>query len=97
GTIISQGRGTYRPFTVLGAPMLKGKYSFSFTPKSIKGMSESPLHMNTECYGLDLRNYDIGEIMKSGKIHLSWLIEMYKAYPDKEKFFDMSQSNQMGS
>lgn len=97
GTIISQGRGTYMPFTVLGAPLLKGKYSFSFTPKSIKGMSESPLHMNTECFGLDLRNYDIGKIIKSGKIHLSWLIEMYKAYPDKEKFFDMSQSKQINS
>ncbi|MFL5808098.1 MAG: exo-beta-N-acetylmuramidase NamZ domain-containing protein [Flavisolibacter sp.] len=45
GTIISQGRGTYFPFTVLGDPSLKGKYSFSFTPVSIKGMAETPLHM----------------------------------------------------
>jgi hypothetical protein len=59
GTILSQGRGTYMPFTVLGAPLLKGKYDFSFTPKSIKGMSETPLHQDTECYGLDLRKYDL--------------------------------------
>jgi len=97
GTIISQGRGTYMPFTVLGAPLLKGKYDFSFKPQSIKGMSETPLHQNQECYGLDLRKYDMHQIIKSGQLHLDWLIEMYKAYPDKEKFFDMSQSKQMGN
>jgi uncharacterized protein YbbC (DUF1343 family) len=97
GTILSQGRGTYMPFTVLGAPKLKGKYDFSFTPKSIKGMSESPLHMDSACYGIDLRKYDIGHIRKTGRLNLTWLIEMYKAYPEKERFFDMSQSKQMGS
>jgi uncharacterized protein YbbC (DUF1343 family) len=97
GTILSQGRGTYMPFTVLGAPLLKGKYDFSFTPQSIKGMSETPLHQDKECYGLDLRKYDLKDVRKSGKLNLKWLIELYKAYPDKEKFFDMSQSKQMGS
>jgi uncharacterized protein YbbC (DUF1343 family) len=97
GTIISQGRGTYYPFTVLGNPDLKGKYEFSFTPASIKGMSETPLHMGKSCYGLDLRHYDISELKKSGKINLQWLIEMYGAYPHKEKFFDYKQSNQMGN
>jgi len=97
GTIISQGRGTYMPFTVLGAPLLKGKYDFSFKPQSIKGMSETPLHQNQDCYGLDLRKYDLKQIIKSRQLHLDWLIEMYKAYPEKEKFFDMSQSKQMGN
>lgn len=97
GTIISQGRGTYMPFTVLGAPLLKGKYDFTFTPHSIKGMSETPLHQDTECYGLDLRKCDMRQIRKSRKLNLGWMIEMYKAYPDKAKFFDMSQSKQMGN
>lgn len=96
GTIISQGRGTYMPFTVLGAPLLKGKYTFSFTPKSIKGMSETPLHQDQACYGLDLRDYDIAQLRKSKQLNLKWLMEFYKAYPLKEKFFDMSQSKQMG-
>ncbi len=96
GTIVSQGRGTYMPFTVLGAPALKGKYDFSFKPVSIKGMSESPLHLNESCYGLDLRDYDIDLLRKSKKLNLAWLIEMYKAYPDKARFFDRSQSKQMG-
>ncbi len=97
GTIISQGRGTHFPFTVLGNPDLKGKYKFSFTPVSIKGMSETPLHQDKVCYGLDLRKFDTSGYQKSGKIILKWLIEMYKAYPYKEKFFDNKQSNQMGN
>lgn len=97
GTVISQGRGTYFPFTVLGNPLLKGKYSFSFTPVSIKGMSETPLFQNQACYGLDLRKYDVNEFRKTKQLDLKWLKEMYAAYPHKEKFFDMSQSNQMGN
>lgn len=97
GTIISQGRGTYFPFTILGNPDLKGKYKFSFTPKGIKGMSETPLHMDLECYGLDLRQYSANKIRKEAKINLAWLIEMYNAYPYKEKFFDFKQSKQMGN
>lgn len=96
GTIVSQGRGTYFPFAVLGAPALKGKYSFSFTPISINGMAETPLHMNKACYGLDLRNYDMSNLIKERKINIQWMIDLYKAYPDKPKFFDKSQSNQIG-
>ncbi len=97
GTIISLGRGTYMPFTVLGAPALEGKYNFSFKPESIRGMSETPLHQNENCYGLDLRKYDTNIFKKTGQINISWLIELYKAYPLKDKFFDMSQSKQMGN
>ncbi|HAK80091.1 MAG TPA: DUF1343 domain-containing protein [Runella sp.] len=97
GTILSQGRGTYMPFTVLGAPALKGKYSFTFKPVSIQGMSETPLHQDQECYGLDLRKFDANTFVKSKKLNLKWLFETYAAYPYKDKFFDMSQSKQMGN
>lgn len=97
GTIISQGRGTMFPFTVLGNPDLKGKYDFSFTPKSIKGMAETPLHQDQACYGMDLRKYNTDKFRKTGQINLSWLIELYKAYPHKEKFFDFKQSKQIGN
>lgn len=97
GTVISQGRGTYFPFTVLGNPLLKDKYNFSFTPVGIPGMSETPLHMNQACYGLDLRKYDLNELRKEKKINLRWMIDLYKAYPYKQKFFDFTQSKQMGN
>lgn len=97
GTIISQGRGTMMPFTILGAPALKGKYDFTFTPKSIPGKSESPLHKDQTCYGLDLRTFDITPWRKRGQINISWMIEMYKAYPNKAQFFDRSYSSAIGS
>ena len=96
GTILNHGRGTYFPFTVLGSPLLKEKYSFSFTPVGIAGMSETPLHQNVTCYGLDLRNYDINQLRKTKRINIQWMIDLYQAYPVKEKFFDRTQSNQMG-
>ena len=97
GTVISQGRGTYFPFTVLGNPELKGKYSFSFTPDSIKGMAETPLHMKKECYGLNLLYYDLDKLVQSKSVNIQWMMEMYKAYPYKEKFFDFHQSKEMGN
>jgi len=95
GTIINYGRGTYMPFTVLGNPDLKG-YSFSYTPVSITGMSEAPLHQDKRCYGLDLRSFPGEKSRQEGKINLDWLFEMYQAYPQKEKFFDYTQSKAMG-
>jgi len=97
GTVISQGRGTHFPFTVLGAPALEGKYAFSFRPESIPGMSENPLHRDSLCYGLDLRNYDTENLRQTRRLNLGWLIELYDAYPQKEKFFDRTQSNQIGN
>lgn len=97
GVYLNHGRGTQFPFTVLGAPKLKGKYSYSFTPKSIKGMAEAPLFMNQTCYGLDLRNYDTSIIRKEKKLKLEWLIELYKASPNKADFFNFKLSNQMNN
>jgi uncharacterized protein YbbC (DUF1343 family) len=96
GTYLNLGRGTQFPFTIVGSPALKGKYSFSFTPVSIKGMAETPLFMNQVCYGLDLRKYDTDNFRKDKKIKLSWLIELYKASPNKADFFNSKLSNQMG-
>jgi uncharacterized protein YbbC (DUF1343 family) len=97
GTVLNLGRGTYFPFTILGNPELKGKYEFSFTPVSIKGMSETPQHMNKVCYGIDLRKYDIHALIRKKEINLQWMMELYKAYPYKEKFFDYTQSNQINN
>ena len=97
GTTVSQGRGTYMPFTVLGSPDLKDQYNFSFTPVSIPGKSETPLHQNEICFGLDLRNYNTEKLRRNGKLNLQWMIDLYKAYPDKTRFFDRSQSKQIGN
>jgi uncharacterized protein YbbC (DUF1343 family) len=97
GTVISIGRGTYMPFTMIGAPALAGKYTFSFRPESIPGMSEHPLYQDSVCYGLDLGNYNTENLRIKKEINLQWIIECYKAYPRKEIFFDASQSKQIGN
>ncbi len=97
GIYLNHGRGTYFPFTIIGSPELKGKYEFSFTPTGIKGMAETPLFIDQVCYGLDLRNVDIEQLRKSKQININWIIELYKAHPYKEKFFDSKLSNQMGT
>ena len=97
GIYLNHGRGTQFPFTVLGAPYLKEKYSFSFTPTGIKGMAETPLFMDEVCYGLDLRNYDTSIFRKTKQINIGWVIELYKASPQKENFFNSKLSNQMGT
>ncbi|WP_339901422.1 DUF1343 domain-containing protein [uncultured Cyclobacterium sp.] len=97
GTYINHGRGTYFPFTVFGSPAYKGIYSFSYIPKSITGMSKSPLFMDQECFGLDLRDYNTDLLRETGQINLKWIMELYKNSPEKEKFFDGSLSNQMNN
>jgi uncharacterized protein YbbC (DUF1343 family) len=81
GTAISVGRGTSMPFQVLGNPLLKG-FPFSFTPATIPGVAVNPPHEGKLCYGLDLRKAEVAK-----RIDLSYLINMYNAYPDKDNFF----------
>lgn len=95
GIYMNLGRGTTFPFTVLGAPYFKGIYNFSFTPKGIKGMAEMPLFKDEECYGIDLRNYDTSIFRKTRQINIQWVMELYKASPKKETFFDSKLSNQL--
>lgn len=52
--------------------------------------------MDQECFGLDLRNYDVEKLRKSKKINIGWIMELYKAHPYKEKFFE-KLSDQMNS
>lgn len=82
GTIISVARGTTFPFQAIGNPELKG-FTFTFTPVTIKGVAVKPPHENKLCYGIDLRSET-----PPRKISLSYLLTMYQAYPDKEKFFN---------
>jgi uncharacterized protein YbbC (DUF1343 family) len=88
GTTLSLGRGTYTPFQMVGHPALKDNYAYSFTPVSIAGMSEDPPQKNQVCYGIDLQNYNTNIIKTTGKLNLAWLIELYKAFPDKQHFFN---------
>lgn len=82
GTVLSLGRGTEFPFQAIGHPDLKN-FNFQFTPVTIEGMAKNPPQENKLCYGLDLRRVSIPK-----KIDLHYLLDMYKAFPDKENFFN---------
>lgn len=81
GTVLSLGRGTEFPFQVIGHPDLKG-LPFQFTPVTIPGVAVSPPQENKLCFGLNLRNVTVPD-----RIDLHYLIDMYNAFPDKDKFF----------
>ncbi|WP_143960596.1 exo-beta-N-acetylmuramidase NamZ family protein [Litoribacter populi] len=82
GTDISLGRGTTFPFQVYGYPD-ESFGDFSFTPKSITGMSKNPPHQDKTCYGKDLRNEDL-----SHQFTLTYLLDAYNKSGKKEKFFN---------
>ena len=86
GTILSEGRGTDRPFQVFGHPSLPANM-YSFTPVSRDG-AKNPKLVNQLCYGWDIGGTD-EEVLKkmNGKIQLKWLIEAYKLFPVKDSFF----------
>ena len=42
--------------------------------------------MNEVVYGLDLRNYDTKDLVRSKKLNIQWMIDLYNAYPDKKNF-----------
>ncbi|WP_421944396.1 exo-beta-N-acetylmuramidase NamZ domain-containing protein [Pedobacter sp.] len=94
GIYLNHGRGTQFPFTIIGAPYLKGIFKFSYTPTGIKGMAETPIFKDEECFGIDLRNYDTSILRKSKQINIGWVIQLYKASPKKEDFFNSKLSNQ---
>jgi len=86
GTILSEGRGTDYPFAIFGHPSLP-KILYSFTPTSRDGAKEPKLK-DQVCYGWNLSGSDKDVLQKvDGKIQLSYLLEAYKLFPEKEKFF----------
>ncbi|SFV61940.1 alternate gene name: yzbB [hydrothermal vent metagenome] len=82
GTPISAGRGTNMQFQIYGSPYYR-KTAFTFTPISREG-AKHPKYQNKKCYGVDLR----GEyITISNGINLSYILDAYKNYRFKNKFF----------
>jgi uncharacterized protein YbbC (DUF1343 family) len=95
GTVISVGRGTDKPFEIIGNPLLKSG-PYSFTPESRPGAQQPPFE-GQKCFGYDLS--DFGDIMIKNyqRIYLFWLKAAYKDYPDKPNFFNAYFKNLAGT
>jgi uncharacterized protein YbbC (DUF1343 family) len=94
GTALSEGRGTDKQFQVFGHPDLP-KNLYSFTPNPNEG-AKSSKHYGKTCYGWDLSGTPEQVLEKvDGQVQLDWLIEAYKLFPDKDKFFLLPKSGKM--
>lgn len=84
GTNVSVGRGTSKPFEIIGSPYLKNT-GFEFTPMPGPG-AKSPFLMHTKCYGYDFSTQNINEL-QNGKIDIALLLKIYQEFEPKDKFF----------
>ncbi len=86
GTIISEGRGTDKPFQIIGHPDFKHG-SYTFTPHSITG-AVNPKYKDQRCIGQNLTNYASNIKKNPRQIHLRWLIDMARFFSDRSDFFN---------
>lgn len=94
GTVLSEGRGTESPFQIFGHPSYP-KNLFAFTPIPNEGAKHSKL-FGQKCYGWNLTGTEeevLAEV--DNKIQLKWLLQAYKLFPDKTKFFIVPKSGKM--
>lgn len=85
-TAVSVGRGTEKPFQLVGYPD-NPEGNVVFTPQSIAGVVENPKHEQKECTGSDLEEFGSFYFFTSRKLYLQWIVGFYELYPEKEKFF----------
>ena len=85
GTVISAGRGTTKQFQLYGAPKYT-KGAFSFIPEPRDG-AKYPKHKGKVCYGVDLSSTSLEVVHSSEQMSLDYLLDAYRNYSDKEKFF----------
>ncbi len=91
GTVLSEGRGTAKPFQIFGHPSLP-KNLYSFTPNPTEGAKSSKLYGQV-CYGWNVSG-TVPEVLEkvNGKIQLQYLLKAYELFPDKDKFFLLPKS-----
>jgi uncharacterized protein YbbC (DUF1343 family) len=94
GTVLSEGRGTDKPFQVFGHPSLP-KNLYSFTPNPNEGAKNSKLY-GQKCYGWNLSG-SVADVEKkvNGQLQLKWIMEAYRLYPQKDSFFIIPKSGKM--
>jgi uncharacterized protein YbbC (DUF1343 family) len=86
GTILSEGRGTDKPFQIFGHPNLPNNL-FSFTPKPNVGAKSSKC-FNQLCFGWNEAGNVVDVLKKlNNKIQLTYLLNAYTLFPEKDSFF----------
>lgn len=90
GTVLSEGRGTDKPFQIFGHPLLPDSL-YSFTPAPNAGSSNSKCYFQ-KCYGWNLFGSTEEILSKLNKqIQLKFLLDAYRLFPVKDSFFLANQ------
>ena len=96
GTVLNEGRGTDHPFCIFGHPSLPSNL-FSFIPTSRDGAKEPKLK-NKTCFGWNLYGSNESILKELGnKVQIKYVLDAYKAFPDKENFFTGSFNRLAGN
>ena len=86
GTVMSIGRGTNKPFELVGHPEFK-EFDTTFTPKPIKGVAPHPKLEGKACKGYVLTTYAKKRITYDQKINLYWIETAFFELGGKDDFF----------
>jgi len=94
GTNLSEGRGTTRPFEMMGAPFIDAqRLADTMNSKGLPGVIFRPVHFTPNvskwkgelCHGIQVHVTD-QTVLRSVKVGVSLLYEIRNAYPDKFEF-----------
>lgn len=84
GTALSEGRGTPEPFATFGHPALP-KDLYAFTPHATEG-APNPKFKDQVCYGWHIEPNRL-DTFAAPRFQLSYLLEAYRLFPQKDSFF----------
>ncbi len=87
GTVVSVGRGTAKPFRIIGHPDLRDG-NIEFMPVSTPGASLYPKYQDQLCFGYDLTAYADNAKENRRHIILRYLIDMYGSLNMGDDFFN---------
>jgi len=86
GTILSEGRGTEKPFQIFGHPNLPNTL-FEFMPKPNDGAKSSKC-FHQRCFGWNLSGSKESVLkLVDKKIQIKYLLEAYNLFSGKDSFF----------
>ncbi len=94
GTDVSIGRGTSYQFQMVGHPDYEDAAFFGiskslvqFTPAPNEG-AKNPKHNGKVCKGITFEPAQYLGSDQTGRLHMEYLVEAYKQFPNKDKFFN---------
>jgi uncharacterized protein YbbC (DUF1343 family) len=95
GTLLSEGRGTDKPFQIFGHPSLPDTL-YKFIPEP-RDYAKEYKPYGKVCYGWNLSGTPDAVLKKiNSQLQLQYLLQAYKLFPDKNAFFYTTKKGTAG-